>query len=121
MLTASGRRWKQENWKKFRQRFRPRLDAFRNWLAEQQDYEEEIFPQAPSNPSIIYKNMKAAEVVLEAEKAYEIQRLVACMTGNRGRPRKQLPKKSNSKPPFGRFVSGSNDPSTKPVSEDYVF
>ena len=65
--------------------------------------------------------MKAAEVVLKAKKASEIQRLVSSMTGYRKRPRKQLPKKSNFKPPFGRFVSGSNDPSTKPVSEDYVF
>lgn len=27
---------------------------------------------------------------------------------------------TNSKPPYGRFVSGSNDPSTKLITEDYV-
>ena len=43
------------------------------------------------------------------------------MTEYRMRPRKQSPKKSNSKPPFGRFVFGSNDLPTKPVGEDYVF
>lgn len=43
------------------------------------------------------------------------------MAEYRVRARKQSPKKSNSKTPFGRFVFGSNDLSTKPVGEVYVF
>jgi hypothetical protein len=118
LLTPTGRLWNQESWKKFRQRYGQKLQSFFNWICELRDNQERTLPTPRTNASVIYKDMKSVEGVLEAEKNQELQRLVAYANGYEGSQRKGRPRKQIAKNPAG--VSGPGGPSTCSIDNDKI-
>lgn len=118
LLTATGRRWNQESWKKFRQRFRSRLQLVFNWIMELRDNQERTLPTPASSSSFIYKNMKVVEGVLEKERQQRLDWLSSVVSGYKGSQRKGRPRKETTKNPAG--VSGPYGPSTAPIDNDKI-
>lgn len=118
LLTATGRQWNQESWKKFRQRYGQKLQSFFNWICELRDNQERIIPAPKTNASVIYKDMKAVAGVLAKDQRQELDYLIAAANGYEGSQRKGRPKKQIAKNPSG--VSGPTGPSTCSIDNDKI-
>ena len=58
-LTATGRQWNQESWKKYRQQYGQKLQLFVNWIRKLQDNQERTLLKPKTNASTIYNDMNA--------------------------------------------------------------